>query len=52
MFKKEDEIIEALLAANANPDAGQPSAWQTTKLFKVDKWEQKFEEVRSRLDVQ
>ena len=33
IFKKEDAVIDALLEAGANPNAGTPNAVDTAKMF-------------------
>ena len=33
IFKKEDAVIEALLAAGADPQAGQPNALDSARMF-------------------
>ncbi|GAA5849373.1 hypothetical protein JCM8547_006529 [Rhodosporidiobolus lusitaniae] len=49
VYKNEEDVVRALLDGNANPDHGTPTAWQTAKLFKVDKYEAAFDEVRQRI---
>ncbi|GAA5978041.1 hypothetical protein JCM11641_006608 [Rhodosporidiobolus odoratus] len=50
IYKQEDTVCHLLLDFDADPDLGQPTAWQTTKLFKVDKFETRFAEVRDKRD--
>jgi hypothetical protein len=40
------QVIEALLAGGANPHIGAPTAWQAAKMFRLEKWEQRFMEAR------
>jgi ankyrin repeat protein len=44
VFKNEKDVIELLLEAGADPDIGQPSALEATKVFKQEEYEKKFNE--------
>ncbi|BGP63432.1 hypothetical protein NBRC10512_000417 [Rhodotorula toruloides] len=46
VYKQDEAVIEALLAGGANPHIGAPTAWQAAKLFRLEKWEQRFLEAR------
>ncbi|KAM3086399.1 hypothetical protein ACMFMF_000349 [Clarireedia jacksonii] len=49
VYKGEDDVIEALLEGNADPDYGDPSAIRSVELFKQEeKWLKKFEEAPGR----
>lgn len=49
IFKNEDAVIEALLAGNADPDFGTPSAAESLVIFgQNDKWKKKFDEAPGR----
>ncbi|BGP33171.1 hypothetical protein JCM10296v2_004965 [Rhodotorula toruloides] len=46
VYKQDEAVIEALLAGSANPHIGAPTAWQAAKMFRLEKWEQRFLEAR------
>ncbi|BGP25634.1 ankyrin repeat protein [Rhodotorula toruloides] len=46
VYKQDEAVIEALLAGGANPHIGAPTAWQAAKMFRLEKWEQRFMEAR------
>lgn len=49
VFKNEVEIVELLLEAGADVDAGEPSAWRAVELFgKGEVYGGLFEEARQR----
>lgn len=49
VFKKEDDVIRALLAGGADPEWGAPSAMECLVVFKQqDKWGKAFEEAKGR----
>ncbi len=43
MFKNEVAVIDALLAAGADPEHGNPSGLQSAKIFNKEEWIAKFE---------
>jgi ankyrin repeat protein len=43
VFKNEKDVIEALLAGGADPEAGTPSALDAIGIFKKEEWREKFE---------
>lgn len=49
VFKNEVAVIEALLEGGADPYAGEPSAYDSAKMFgKLDLWGEKFEGAKGR----
>lgn len=50
VFKAEDAIVECLLEAGADVDAGRPSAMESVEIFgQRERWGWKFEEQRERV---
>ena len=43
VFKNEVAVIDALLAAGADPLHGNPSGMQSAKIFNKEEWIEKFE---------
>ncbi|KAJ4410995.1 hypothetical protein N0V82_009099 [Gnomoniopsis sp. IMI 355080] len=49
VFKKEDDVIEALLESGADPEYGMPSAMECIVMFKQEEtWKAKFESASGR----
>lgn len=50
VFKNEIAVVEALLAGDADPDLGTPSAAEAIVLFQLtDVWEKAFQQAREKL---
>jgi ankyrin repeat protein len=50
VFKNEDAVIQALLGGGADPYCGNPTAYDTAKLFgKLGKWGDAFENAKGSL---
>ena len=49
VFKNESELVDILLDAGADVDAGRPSAWEAVELFrKTEEYGEKFQRARQR----
>lgn len=49
VFKNETELVDILLDAGADVDAGRPSAWEAVELFKkTEEYGEKFAKARQR----
>ncbi|KAK7696828.1 hypothetical protein SLS64_014159 [Diaporthe eres] len=49
VFKKEDDVIEALVEGGADPEYGAPSALECISIFKQeDRWRARFESAHGR----
>jgi len=44
VFKNEAEVVDILLDAGADPEIGQPTALDATRVFRQEAYEEKFKE--------